>query len=83
MDFQNFQKSNFVRSKYLKFDHLKTFPGAREVPHKFGPGRFSRLLDTNKQTDTQTDKQSIFIDIFFINLVYFTIKNVYVRDCLL
>ena len=29
---------------------------------KFGPDRFSRLLDTNKQTDRQTDKPSLYID---------------------
>ena len=29
---------------------------------KLGPDRFSRLLDTNKQTDKQTDKPNLYID---------------------
>ena len=53
MDFQNFQKSNFVRGKYLK----------TRKPQKFGPDRFSRL----DVYWIQTDRQAEFIQISVCN----------------
>ena len=44
MDFQSFQKSNFVRGNF--FENLiihKPSLKLREVPHKFGSNQFSRF----------------------------------------
>ena len=64
MDFQNFQKSYFVRGKYLKIRSSINLPLGHASSHeKFGPNRFSRFdvywIQTNNK---QTDKQSINID---------------------
>ena len=74
MDFQNFQKSNFDGGKF--FENLiihKPSLGSCEVPQKIwteSVQSFSRLLDTNRQTDKKTDKQSInnTISLFYLNL---------------
>ena len=59
MDFENFRKSNFVRGKLLKIRSSINLPwGQTKFHKKFGPDRFSRLLDTNKQTN----KLNLYID---------------------
>ena len=68
VDFQNFQKSNFDGGKFLKILSFINLPWAYVMSHKkFGPDRFSRfdvyLLDTNKQTDKQTDKPNLYIEV--------------------
>ena len=61
VDFSNFQKSNFVRGKFLKIRLCINLPwgnNARKVPQKIGPDRFSCFdvyLDSNGQTDKQTN----------------------------
>ena len=69
MDFQNFQKSNFEG-----FDHPKTFPGVTRNPQKnLGP-IVSAVFDvywiqTNRQTDKQTDMPNLYIDYYMHFLV--------------
>ena len=68
MDFQNFQKSNFDGGKFLKILLFINLPWDHMMSHKkFGPDRFSRfdvyLIQTNKQTNQQTDKPNLYIDV--------------------
>ena len=55
VDFQNFQKSNFVRSKFLKIRPSITFPGVTQGPTKvLGPiGSAVLTFIGHKQTDRQ------------------------------
>ena len=71
MDFQNFQKSNFDRGKFLKILLFINLPWDHMMSHKkFGPDRFSRFdvywiqtdKQTNRQTNKQTDKPNLYID---------------------
>ena len=60
MDFQNCQKSNFVRGKFLKIRAFINFPWGHARSHKkFGPERFSRFdiywIKTNKKADRQAN----------------------------
>ena len=58
-DFQNFQKSNFDRGKFLKILSFINFPWDHMMSHKkFGPDRFSRFDVYWIQTDKQTNKQT-------------------------
>ena len=66
-DFQNFQKSNFDRGKFLKILSFINLPLDHMMSHKkFGPDRFSRFdvywIQTDKQTDRQTDKPNLYIE---------------------
>ena len=58
VDFQNFQKSNFVRGKFLKFWSSITFPGVMWGPTKMWAPLGSAVLTFigYKQTVTQTSK---------------------------
>ena len=59
MDFQNFQKSNFVGGKFLKIRSSINFPWGHMRSHnKFGPDWFSRfdVYWIKKKTDRQTSK---------------------------
>ena len=66
MDFQNFQKSNFEGGKFLENLIIhKPSLGSCDDPQKIWARSvqpFSRLLDTNGQTDKQTDKPNLYID---------------------
>ena len=67
MDFQNFQKSNFDRGKFLKILSFINLHWDHMMSHKkFGPDRFSRFdvywIQTDRQTDKQTDKPNLYID---------------------
>ena len=63
VDFQNFQKSNFVRGHFWKFDHTQTFPRDTRGPTKNLDPIGSAVLTCigYKQANKQTDKQSIYI----------------------
>ena len=64
MDFQNFQKSNFDRGKFLKIFSSINLPRDHMMSHKkFGPDRFSRFDVYWVQTDKQTDRQAKFSQI--------------------
>ena len=63
MDYQNFQKFNENQIFEILIIHKPSL-GPREVPHKIWARLvqpFGRLLDTNKQTDKQPDRQAKFI----------------------
>ena len=62
LDFQNFQKSNFVRGKFLKIQSSINLSWGHTRSHtKCGPDRFSRFDVYWIQTDRQSDRQAKFI----------------------
>jgi len=85
MDFQNFQKSNYVRGKFVKlpWGHVRSLK-------IFGPYRFCSFDVYWSQTDKQTDKQSINIDTLYNRLnhsiLYILLKTqntkIYILDLL-
>ncbi len=70
VDFQNYQKSNIVRSKFKKIQSYKNLPWGHVRSHKkLGPIgsvvlTFIGYKQTkNRQEDKQTDKESKYINI--------------------
>jgi len=65
VDFLNFQKSNFVRGKFLKIrSSINQFPEVMlgRSHTEFAPDRFSRF-NVWIQANRQTDKQSLYINV--------------------
>ena len=76
MDFQNVQKFNedrILMDKYLKFLSFINLPCGHVMSHiKFGPDRFSRFDVYWIQTNRQTDKPNLYLDIARISVEKWT-----------
>ena len=80
-----FTKLKTFKTQFLKFFSFLNLPWGHVRSHeKFGPDRFSRFDVYWIQTNKQTDKPNLYIDLIYRSKIYLfekPIKNVYSYMC--